>query len=74
MEQEGAGKEALMAHLGRGRARKGMFEGDMEDGELEIGQIAGAVDVVKPAAGIVSEIMSEYAMLKADIGAKGGRC
>ena len=73
MEQEGAGREALMAHLGRGRARKGMFEGDMEDGELEIGQIAGAVDEVKPAAGIVSEVMSEYAALKAGIAAKGGR-
>jgi len=46
--------------LGRGRAKKGMFEGDMDEGELEIGQVASLIDSVKPAAEIVSEIMAEF--------------
>lgn len=73
MEAKGADPEALRAHLGRGRARKGMFEGDMEEGELEIGQIAGAVTEVLPAADIVSEILGEYTELKNEIGKQKGR-
>lgn len=46
--------------LGRGRAKKGMFEGDLKEGELEIGQISGLIDEIKPAADIVKEIMTEY--------------
>lgn len=59
-EAAGASKEELRALLGSGRARQGMFEGDMEEGELEIGQISAAVDRVMPAADIVAEILSEY--------------
>ncbi|MEH6659086.1 NAD(P)H-dependent flavin oxidoreductase [Leeuwenhoekiella marinoflava] len=53
-------KEELVNLLGRGRAKKGMFEGDTEEGELEIGQIAGIIKEIKPAADIVEEIITEY--------------
>ncbi|MBJ2175282.1 nitronate monooxygenase [Aureibaculum sp. A20] len=46
--------------LGRARAKKGMFEGDLEEGELEIGQIAGLIHTIKPASEIVNEIMSDF--------------
>ena len=46
--------------LGRGRAKKGMFEGDLIEGELEIGQIASSITQVKPAAGIVNEIWIDF--------------
>ena len=55
-----ASKEELQELLGRGRAKKGMFEGDLIEGELEIGQISGYLKEVKPAAEIVEEIVSEY--------------
>lgn len=55
-----ASKEELLELLGRGRAKKGMFEGDLEEGELEIGQISGYLKEIKPAAEIVEEIVSEY--------------
>ena len=45
--------------LGRGRAKKGMFEGDLEEGELEIGQVAALIDKIQPAAEIVEEIWQE---------------
>lgn len=56
--------EQLKELLGRARAKKGMFEGDMDDGELEIGQIAGLINEIKPAAEIVKEIMGEYEAVK----------
>ncbi len=46
--------------LGRGRAKKGMFEGDMVEGELEIGQISSLIQEIKPAKDIISEIMTEF--------------
>jgi enoyl-[acyl-carrier protein] reductase II len=55
-----ASKEELQELLGRGRAKKGMFEGDLIEGELEIGQISGYLKEIKPAAEIVEEIVSEY--------------
>lgn len=53
-------KEALIELLGRGRAKKGMFEGDLKEGELEIGQISGLIKEVKPAAAILREILQEF--------------
>ena len=53
-------KEQLTQLLGRARAKRGMFEGDLEDGELEIGQVAGLIHQIKPAAQIVKEIMEEF--------------
>ena len=58
--QSGASIEELRVHLGRARAKRGMFEGDLEEGELEIGQIASMIDAVKPAASIIEEIMAQY--------------
>jgi enoyl-[acyl-carrier protein] reductase II len=56
----GATTESLRELLGRGRAKKGMFEGDMDEGELEIGQVAASIREVKPVAEIVKEIVKEY--------------
>ena len=53
-------KEDLIKHLGRARAKKGMFEGDLENGELEIGQIAGLIHNIKPASEIVEDIIKQY--------------
>jgi enoyl-[acyl-carrier protein] reductase II len=59
--------EQLKELLGRARAKKGMFEGDMDDGELEIGQIAGLINEIKPAAEIVKEIIDEYEAVKSSL-------
>lgn len=58
--QKGASSEQLLTILGRGRAKKGMYEGDMVEGELEIGQIASLLSEIKPAAEIVKEVMQEF--------------
>ena len=58
--QVGADKEKLSELLGRGRAKKGMFEGDLVNGELEIGQIAGLIEKIMPAGEIVQEMMTEF--------------
>ena len=50
----------IKKHLGRARAKLGMFEGDLDEGELEIGQIAGLISEIKSAKDIVSEIVEEY--------------
>lgn len=57
-------KEQLVQLLGRARAKKGMFEGDLEQGELEIGQISGLIKDIKPAATIVSDMIAEYTEAK----------
>ncbi|RZK37401.1 MAG: nitronate monooxygenase [Pedobacter sp.] len=59
-EAEGADRTTLMELLGRARAKLGMFEGDMENGELEIGQISAMLNEIKPAKQILEEIWSEY--------------
>jgi len=53
--------------LGRARAKKGMFEGDLEEGELEIGQVAGLIDKIQPAAEILNEILLEFDEAKKEI-------
>jgi enoyl-[acyl-carrier protein] reductase II len=62
-----ATKEELQALLGRGRAKKGMFEGDLVEGELEIGQIASLISAIKPAAQVVQELLQEYNTIKAQL-------
>jgi len=59
-EKHGASVEELKEILGRARAKKGMFEGDLEEGELEIGQVSSAITGIKPAALIVEEIYTEF--------------
>jgi enoyl-[acyl-carrier protein] reductase II len=57
---QNADAEQLTALLGRGRAKRGMFEGDLIEGELEIGQIAGLIDAIIPAGEVVTEIITEF--------------
>jgi enoyl-[acyl-carrier protein] reductase II len=59
-EKQGASKEALAESLGKGKAKLGMFEGDMENGELEIGQVTAMIDSIQPAADIVKEIWNDF--------------
>ncbi len=66
-ETRGAGVEELKMLLGRARAKKGMFEGDMEEGELEIGQVSALIKEIKPAAKIVEEVWNEYIETKKKI-------
>lgn len=63
-ELRGASEEELKAILGRARAKKGMFEGDMQEGELEIGQVSALIHDIKPAAEIIEEIMNQFENLK----------
>lgn len=62
--QRDASPEELKDLLGRGRAKKGMFEGNMDDGELEIGQVSSVINEVQPAGDIVREILEEYRSLR----------
>jgi len=59
--------EQLKELLGRARAKRGMFEGDLDDGELEIGQIAGLIHDIKPVADIVADIVAEFEVAKKQI-------
>lgn len=59
-EGEGASLEQLEQILGRARAKKGMFEGDMEEGELEIGQVSSMIHDIQPAGQIVTQIWQEF--------------
>ncbi|MBC8464335.1 MAG: nitronate monooxygenase [Bacteroidetes bacterium] len=63
----GATTEELKELLGRGRAKKGMFLGDLEEGELEVGQISGLMKEIKPAALVVDEIITEFEQAKTDL-------
>jgi len=58
-ERKGTSEE-LAAHLGRGRAKKGMFEGDLVAGELEVGQVSAMMRVMKPAGDVVKELITEF--------------
>ncbi|MGI9545063.1 MAG: NAD(P)H-dependent flavin oxidoreductase [Cyclobacteriaceae bacterium] len=64
---KGASYEQLKELLGRGRAKKGMFEGDLEEGELEIGQVSTLIHDIKPAAQIVEDLMQEFNLVKSEI-------
>ena len=60
-------KEELVALLGRARSKRGMFEGDLVEGELEIGQIAGIIHEIKPAAEIVEEMISDFEKARKEV-------
>jgi enoyl-[acyl-carrier protein] reductase II len=60
LESSGASADELKELLGTGRAKRGMFEGDLENGELEIGQVSALINDIKPAARILEEMISEY--------------
>lgn len=60
MQNAGASIEELSEALGRGRAKLGMFEGDLEEGELEIGQVSSLINDIKPVEEIILEMMDEF--------------
>ncbi len=66
-EQKGASIDELKNILGRARAKHGMFEGDLEEGELEIGQVSAQVHEIKPAAEIVKNIWEEFLATKKSV-------
>ena len=66
-EANGASVQDLTALLARGRAKKGMFEGDLAEGELEIGQIAALIREIKPAQEIMKEILLEFEAAKKEL-------
>lgn len=67
LEKRGGTNQEMEALLGKRRAKKGMFEGDMEEGELEIGQVAASINKIQPAAEIVQEIWEDYLNLKKNL-------
>lgn len=66
-EHRGANVDELKAILGRARAKRGMFEGDLEEGELEIGQVSASIKDIKPAAQILNEIWNGFLKAKSEI-------
>jgi len=63
-EAKGAGIDELRNILQKGRAKKGIFEGDMDEGELETGQVSALIETIQPAAEIVEEVWQEYQSVK----------
>ncbi len=68
---QNAASDQLKELLGRGRAKKGMFEGDLVEGELEIGQVAGLIHQIKPANHIMKEIIDEFRSAENKISVEG---
>jgi enoyl-[acyl-carrier protein] reductase II len=66
-ETEGASADELAAILGRGRAKQGMFEGDTEEGELEIGQVSAQIDNILPVKQIMQKLLQEYQTAKMNL-------
>lgn len=67
LENTGASSEKIAELLGKGRSKRGMFEGETVEGELEIGQIAALINEIKPAATVVEEIMQEFYIAKNEL-------
>jgi len=63
-ELRGASREELAEILGKRRSKLGIFDGNLDEGELEIGQVAAAVSEIKPAAKIVEQLWDEYLTAK----------
>jgi enoyl-[acyl-carrier protein] reductase II len=74
MEDLGASVDDLKLLLGKGRARLGMFDGNTEEGELEIGQVAALINRIEPAGNIVREIMNDYDNARKDVFFNGMPC
>jgi len=64
MEENGASVEELRAHLGKGRAKKAIFEGELPEGEIEIGQVAANINEIKTVQEIFNELIEEYSSAK----------
>lgn len=70
-EIKGASTQELMDLLSKGRAKKGMFEGDLKEGELEIGQIAAIIKEIKPVDEIINDLLAEYQTAKSELQQNG---
>lgn len=66
-EERGAPRHELAEILGKARAKKGMFEGDMVEGELEIGQVAGLINEILPAASIIENLLKEFKIAQSEV-------
>lgn len=66
-EENGADNDTLKTLLGKGRSKKGMFEGDMTEGELEVGQVSAIINKIMPAADVVAEIWEEFQVTKKEL-------
>jgi enoyl-[acyl-carrier protein] reductase II len=66
-EQRGASKQELEELLGKRRAKQGIFEGNIDEGELEIGQVSAAIKRIEPAAKIVEDVWTDYVKLKKNL-------
>lgn len=66
-EARGADADELKAILGKGRAKRGMFEGELEGGELEIGQVAATIRAIRTVADVIEQMMNEYEAAKKSI-------
>ena len=66
-ESRGASTEELRQLLGKGRSKKGIFEGDLDEGELEIGQVASLIDQVLPVTEIMDNLLTEYQKARTDL-------
>ena len=64
LQNKGASKEVLLEALGKGRAMLGMFEGDLKEGELEIGQVSALIEKILPSSQVIEEIIDEYITAK----------
>ena len=67
-ESRGADAEELSALIGRGRPKRGIFEGDLDEGELEIGQIAALIEDLPPAGEILRRLVAEYEAARGSLG------
>ena len=67
-ENRSASLDEMVQLLGRARAKKGMFEGNLDEGELEIGQVSGYIHDIKPAAQVVEEMVKEFEEAKKELG------
>lgn len=70
---KGTNAEELKTLLGRARAKRGMFEGDLEEGELEIGQIAGLIHQIQPVEEIIQQVVSEYQKALQELSLSGSK-
>jgi enoyl-[acyl-carrier protein] reductase II len=66
-EQRGVSNEEMLTLLGRARAKRGMFEGDLDEGELEIGQVSASIKKIQPAAEILTDLWQDYLSTKAKL-------
>ena len=63
----GSSSDLLIKHLGKGRAKKGMFEGDLEQGELEIGQVSSQINEIKSVSEIIKDIIQDFNKVLSEI-------